>query len=473
MPKGRLFKEFDFSEAPTNQQFADSLRLAIAAQEQSGDHWARVRSRLNHLAGWTEPFVYPKRYKAVYGGRGGGKSQFFAELLVTRLIENPDLKAVCIREIQASLRYSVKALIEEKINQLNVSHLFDIQRSVILRKGGRGLIIFQGMQDHTAESIKSLQGFDVAWVEEAQALSGRSLKLLRPTIRNEGSEIWFSWNPDQPEDAVDEFFRGNTPPRDAVIASVNWSNNPFFPDVLRREMEADRDRGDDYRDYYLHVWEGQYNKVSKELVYGGRWSVQEFEIDQSFDGPYYGADWGFGVDPTAAIELFIKGRTIYVRRDSYAYSLELDDTASRWIRDIPDIAFHTVRADNSRPESISHVRRGRRNAATDWEVPPIPYLTAVEKWPGSIVDGITFIQGYQIVVHPDANNTPKELKLYRYKKNKAGDITNEIIDKDNHLMDAMRYALAPLIKGALADKGDRPPVAAKTLDHARSVVRRR
>ena len=140
------------------------------------------------------PLLQPSRYKGAHGGRGSGKSYFFAELLVERCLMQKT-HAVCIREIQKSLNQSVKKLIEEKIEVLGVAKYFEVQESLIKGKNG-SLIIFQGMQNHTADTIKSLQGYDIAWVEEAQSLSARSLELLRPTIRKEGSEIWFSWNPD-------------------------------------------------------------------------------------------------------------------------------------------------------------------------------------------------------------------------------------------------------------------------------------
>jgi phage terminase large subunit len=146
-----------------------------------------------------EALLEPSRYKAAFGGRGSGKSHAFAELLVRRCIEAAPLRAVCIREMQRSLDQSVKRLIEDKIQALGLGRHFRVQADRILTPGG-GRIIFQGMQNHTAESIKSLEGYDIAWVEEAQALSIRSLDLLRPTIRKPGSELWFSWNPTRADD---------------------------------------------------------------------------------------------------------------------------------------------------------------------------------------------------------------------------------------------------------------------------------
>lgn len=200
-----------------------------------------------------EPLLASARYKGAHGGRGSGKSHFFAELLVEEALLNPGLRAVCIREVQKSLKESAKRLVEDKIQTLGLGRQFEVLRDEIRTPGG-GVIIFQGMQDHTAESIKSLEGFDRAWIEEAQTLSDRSLTLLRPTIRKEGSEIWASWNPTRKADAIDKFLRQNTPPG-AVVVEINWKDNPFFPAVLEAERLLDLDK---YPDKYEHVWEGGY-----------------------------------------------------------------------------------------------------------------------------------------------------------------------------------------------------------------------
>ena len=181
------------------------------------------------------PLLEPARYKGAHGGRGSGKSHFFGEMLIERsIMEKTD--AVCVREVQKSLKQSVKKLLESKIESLNAGAYFDVLDAQINAKNG-GLIMFQGMQNHTAESIKSLEGFDIAWVEEAQSLSQRSLDLLRPTIRKPASELWFSWNPREASDPVDALLRGDEPPPGAHVIEVNFTDNPWFPDELRAEME--------------------------------------------------------------------------------------------------------------------------------------------------------------------------------------------------------------------------------------------
>lgn len=240
---------------------------------------------------WALPLLRPKRYKGAKGGRGGGKSQFFAESCVEALVQYPDTRIVCIREIQKSLKYSAKSLIEGKIKALKVGHLFDIQTTEIRAKQGEGLIIFQGMQDHTADSIKSLEGFNIAWVEEAQSLSKRSLDLLRPTIRAEGSEIWFSWNPRFEDDAVDVFMRTGDK-ADFVLVHVNSEDNPWLPDTLADERERDRiDRPDDFG----HIWLGEYVKGDDESFINYR--VVESAVERDNE-PY--SNWVriLGIDPS-------------------------------------------------------------------------------------------------------------------------------------------------------------------------------
>ena len=199
------------------------------------------------------PLLVPARYKGAHGGRGSGKSHFFGEALVESSLYERGLLSVCIREVQKTLAQSSKRLIENKIVALGVGSEFKVFQDKI-ETPGDGLIIFQGMQDHTAESIKSLEGFKRCWIEEAQTLSQRSLSLLRPTIRAEDSEIWASWNPRRKTDAIDEFLRSKKPDG-AVVVEANWRDNPWFPDVLEKERLMDLEL---YPDRYDHIWEGGY-----------------------------------------------------------------------------------------------------------------------------------------------------------------------------------------------------------------------
>jgi phage terminase large subunit len=211
------------------------------------------------------PLLDPARYKGAWGGRGSGKSHFFAELLVEDAVRNPGLLAVCIREVQRTLQDSAKRLIERTLEryELGEAHGFRVLNDRIVTPGN-GVITFQGMQDHTADSIKSLEGVQRAWVEEAQTLSEWSLMLLRPTIRAEGSELWFSWNPRRKSDPVDAMFRAGAPPTGAVCVRANWRDNPWFPAALEQERQ---DCFNVTPDDYDHIWEGGYATVTKGAYY--------------------------------------------------------------------------------------------------------------------------------------------------------------------------------------------------------------
>lgn len=214
------------------------------------------------------PLLSPKRYKGAYGGRGGAKSHFFAERAIKTCVVKPT-RIVCIREIQESIRDSVRQLLVDKIQKLGLGQLFTATDNEIRGPNG-SLIIFKGMQSYNAETIKSLEAYDIAWVEEAQTLSQRSLDMLRPTIRKEGSELWFSWNPRYKTDPVDKFFRSK-PPDEAVSVMVNWKDNPWFPDVLAKDMARDFEVDPDKAD---SIWNGAYGSSEGAIL--SRW-VNEAE----------------------------------------------------------------------------------------------------------------------------------------------------------------------------------------------------
>ncbi|WP_162918574.1 PBSX family phage terminase large subunit [Taklimakanibacter deserti] len=249
------------------------------------------------------PLLTSRRYKGAYGGRGGAKSHFFAGQLVL-LCARVKTRAVCIREVQNSIKESVRQLVVDKIAYYGLGARFTILESEIRGKNG-SLVIFKGMQSYNAENIKSLEDYDIAWVEEAQSLSNKSLRLLRPTIRKQGSEIWFSWNPRHETDAVDKFFRGGKPRDDAVIVAVNWNDNPWFPDVLRQEKESDYAADPEMA---AHVWGGGYEHVS-EASYYGRLIAQAEKDAQIGHFPHDPARpvktaWDIGIDDYTSIWFF-------------------------------------------------------------------------------------------------------------------------------------------------------------------------
>lgn len=383
------------------------------------------------------PLLAPSRYKGIHGGRGSGKSHFFAELMIAENIaEKQD--NVCLREIQKSLEFSVKKLLEHKIEAMNAGGYFDVQDKRIFTKRG-GVIIFEGLQNHTAESIKSLEKFKRAWVEEAQSLSQRSADILRPTIREPESELWFSWNPRLATDPVDALLRGPNPPPGASVVEANYEDNPLFPDVLRKEMEYDRARDPEK---YAHIWLGQYEQHSESRVFKN-WKVEDFDRPP---GTIHrlGADWGFSIDPSVMVRCSIEGNRLYVDYEAYRIGCEIVNLSALFM-EIPEAEKWPSVADSSRPETISHLKSHG-----------FPKMGSAIKGKGSVEEGIAFLQSFDIVVHPRCKHVIDELTHYRYK---TDPLTNNILplleDKNNHCIDALRYAC----EGARRARPVRKPVA--------------
>lgn len=364
------------------------------------------------------------RYLAAHGGRGSGKSHFFAELMIERMIA-AKTDAVCVRENQKSLDQSVKKLLENKIEKLNVGAYFDVQDKRILAKNG-GMIIFQGMAAHTAESIKSLEGYDIAWVEEAQTLSQKSLDMLRPTIRKAGSQIWLSWNPRQATDPVDAFLRCDTPPPRSVVVAVTYNDNPWFAETtLSEEMEFDRKRD---IDKYKHVWLGEYLQNSEARVF------KNWHTEECAPGPgtvlRYGADWGFSIDPSVLVRCWIDGKRLYVDHEAYMIGCEIDALPALFMS-VPDSESWPIVADSARPETISYMRKHG-----------FPKILSAVKGARSLEEGVEFLKSYDIVVHPRCVHLIDELTMYSYKTDTlTGLVMPLLADKDNHVIDSLRYAL--------------------------------
>ena len=399
------------------------------------------------------PLLAPARYKGAHGGRGGAKSWFFAELLVERCIIQPDTRAVCVREVQRSLDQSVKRLLEDTISRLGVGSLFRVLDTHIETNGG-GRIIFQGMRNHTAESIKSLEGYDIAWVEEAQALAQRSLDLLRPTIRKDGSELWFSWNPKSPTDPIDAFLRGENPPPSSVVVETSWRDNPWLPAELRVELEWDRQRDPSK---YAHVWGGDYLRRTEARVFNN-WTVEDFDTpaDVRF---YFGGDWGFSVDPAVLVRCWIDGRKLYIDREAYKIGCEIDylpflfggcadeelrrlnadawkamPQAYRGWKGIEGARVWPLIADSARPETIDYLKRHG-----------FPKIEPARKGAGSVEEGVEFLRSYDIVVHSRCTHTADELATYSYKTDRLTDEVLPVLeDRKNHVIDSARYAVEKL-----------------------------
>jgi phage terminase large subunit len=348
-----------------------------------------------------------------------------------------------VREIQKSLNQSVKRLLELKIEEMGVGHLFEVQEAVIKNRLGQGLIIFQGMQNHTSDSIKSLEGYDRAWCEEAQSLSQRSLDLLRPTIRKAGSELWFTWNPREKTDPVDALLRGDDPPPNSKVVQVNYLDNPWFPQVLRDEMEYDKRRDPDK---YHHIWMGGYVLNSEARVFRN-WKVEEFEAppDAVFR---FGADWGFANDPTTLVRCHIIGRKLYIDYEAYQVGCEIMDTPLLFFT-VPEAEKWPIVADSVRPETISHMRKNG-----------FPKMMPATKGSDSVKEGVEWLKTYDIIVHPRCIHTIDELTMYSYKTDPlTGMIMPVLEDKKNHIIDPLRYALEAVRRTVVRDVPKVVPLA--------------
>ena len=372
------------------------------------------------------------RYRGAYGGRGSGKSFTFSLMAAVWGYAEP-LRILCTRELQVSIRESMYAEIRNAIRTRPwLEAHYEIGESFIRGKNGTEFL-FRGLR-HNMSAIRSMADIDLAIVEEAEDVPEHSWLDLLPTIRAPKSEIWAVWNPRRDGSPVDQRFI-KSPPDTALIQQMNYEDNPWFPDVLDAERRHDRERMDPAT--YAHVWEGAYLENSDAQVLHGKYRVAEFEPGKKWDGPYHGLDFGFANDPTTANRLWIHDGTLYVEYEANQKGLELDQTALFVEDRIPGISEYVIRADSARPESISYLKRKG-----------LPRIVGVEKWSGSVEDGIQHLRSYrEIVIHPRCRETIKEARLYSYKVDRhTGDVLPEVVDAHNHHIDDIRYALQPLIK---------------------------
>ncbi|MGL5260819.1 MAG: PBSX family phage terminase large subunit, partial [Bacteroides sp.] len=284
-------------------------------------------------------------------------------------------------------------------------------------------------------SIKSKAKILIAWVDEAETVTDIAWKKLLPTVREVGSEIWVTWNREVEGSATDARFLKADLGDDGVIVELNWQDNPWFPSVL--DLERERDLKNLPYEEYLWIWEGHYRQTSESQIFRGKYRIDDFVVDGSFGEPLHGLDFGFANDPTAAVRLYIRDNTLYVSNEAGKVGLELDDTSAYIKSRIPNIENYVIRADSARPESISYLKRHG-----------LPRITGVEKGKGSVEDGIDFIRSFdEVVIHSSCKEVANEFNKYSYKIDKrTEDILPVPVDAYNHYIDAIRYALEPIMK---------------------------
>lgn len=387
---------------------------------------------------WAEKLFKPYRYKVLWGGRGSGKSYAVADVLLIKGASSPR-RVLCAREFQNSLGDSVHHLLAQRIDALGLNGFYEVQRETILGMNGTSFI-FKGVRNNI-QSIKSLSGITDLWLEEAQTVSKPSWDVLIPTIREAGSEIYVTFNPLHDTDPTYQMFIANEPDADAYVQKVNWRDNPHWPAELETER-ARLMRNDP--EMYQHVYEGECVSRTDAQIFANKYRISEFEPGADWDGPYFGLDFGFSQDPTAGVKLWIRGRTLYVERECGGIEIENDDMAALLIKELPEIEKHVVVADNARPELISHLKKRDPNGNR----PNLPKIEPCAKGKGSVEDGISFMKTFdEIVVHARCKETIKEFRMYSYKVDRlSGDVLTDIVDKWNHYMDAIRYALEKVRK---------------------------
>jgi phage terminase large subunit len=394
--------------------------------------------------GKFEPLIERRsRRKVAKGGRGSAKSESFGQLAVEET-HTAKHRFLCCRELQNSIKESVHQTLKDIIYAKQLDKYYRITDTSIrsLRTGSE--FLFRGIRNNPNE-IKSLKGITRCWLEEGEGASASSLEVLIPTIRADDSEIWVSYNPETKDSPCDKTFITHAHP-DSIIVDMNWRDNPWFPEVLRREKDLCK-----IVDYekYLWIWEGQYKKYAHDLIFRDK-----IQCDCDFVTPdgvrfYYGLDFGFSNDPLSAHRMFEKQdgdfTDLYIDYEVYGLGIELDDMHKRLIEGLPGVLRNRLMADSARPDTISFLRRpfsknGRTYPAID--------CVGAEKKKGSLEDGIDYLRHYRhIYIHRRCPGAKEDYQNYRWKRDaKTDEILSEPVDKSNHTPDDNRYALEPLIK---------------------------
>ena len=369
-----------------------------------------------------QPLFDPYRYKVYRGGRGGAKSRSFASALIGYAREGQE-RILCCREIQRSIKDSVKRILDDEIQRHGLSSEFESTLSEIRHRRTGSVFLFAGLRSDP-DGIKSTEGITKCWVEEAHTVSQASLDILTPTVRVDGSEIWFSYNPRFDDDPVHAMFTGDLPPRSLVV-DVQYYHNPWFPDVLREEMEYCKSRD---LDKYLHVWEGKTVQQSDEQVMHGVWTIDETPEPPADAILRYGVDWGFSTDPIAGTRHWTDGDTLYIDYEVNGLGVPIPKTPDL-IRKLPGADKWPITADNARPEMIDYCNTQGL------------HIDPCKKGKGSVEDGIEDLRSFNIVIHPRCKETINEFIHYRYKKDPhTGKILPIIVDADNHHIDSLRYS---------------------------------
>ena len=373
----------------------------------------------------------PAPYKGAFGGRGGAKSYQFTDALILESFKDRH-RIACLREIQASIKESVHALIAARIGEYMLGDHFKVTQDSIINKYTGSDFFFKGLKSNAAE-IKSTHGITRAFIEEAENVSARSWEMLLPTVRAPGSEVWAVWNPETENNATDQLWRKYRP-SGAIVRKVGWQDNPYFPAELNRQRLDCLQRDPVL---YEHIWEGGYRKISEAVIFKNRVLIHDFDtpLGTRF---YFGADFGFSQDPSTLIRMYITSNDdgseeLWIDYEAWG-APELDEMAAFYDA-VPESRRWPIKGDNSRPETISFL------SARGFSI------HAAKKWAGSIEDGITHLKSFKAIhIHETrCRHMAHESRAYQYKIDKQGNILPIPLDKDNHGWDAVRYGLDDFI----------------------------
>ncbi|ACR29209.1 PBSX family phage terminase large subunit [Burkholderia glumae] len=438
-----------------NMQREVIKRVDVAGRETDAEPTVLIPQKLERL-------IYPKRLKIVWGGRGSAKTRTIVSILTAQASTQRE-RILCLREVQNSIEESSHAELAEEIERRDLGGSFVVGRKVIRVPATRSSFSFRGLYRNVT-GVKGFAKATKAWVDEAENVSRESWDVLLPTIREPGSEIIVSFNPNRENDPtwadlvgpyVDRLDEdGCYEDADTLIIRANYTDNPWFTEELELER-AKMERTD--LDRYRWIWLGKFNRRSDELIFAGKWRVEDIEAPPNTRF-FFGADWGFAVDPTTLNRCWVRGNDLIIDYEAHGKQVDLDEIwklfagregmrpeqIKQWkpvdefkYPGIPGARKWKIKADCARPETISHVAKQGFN------------IDAAKKWGGSVEDGIAFLRGFDaIIIHSRCVKTKEEFENYSYKVDKAtGDVLPIIVDKWNHHIDGIRYSMDGYIRG--------------------------
>lgn len=416
---------------PPKPPKAPKLSKEAQASQVVEKRTATGKTQVRKLPAWARELLPPARFKVIKGGRGGAKSHTVAEIQIMLQVQNPNRRVVFLREVQKSIKDSVKRLLEDKIKDMGLEKHFIIRNAEIRMTNGTGIMLFQGLADQTAVSIKSLEGMDCAVLEEAHVISKRSIRILFPTIREEGSEIWALYNPENDDDPIHAMFcSAEGPPGGSVVIKASYEDNPHASETMK--AQAVQDLKDD-PETWDHVWGGETQKHAEARIFK-KIRREAFDTPVSIldlGGLRFGLDWGFSLDPLVCLRGFVdhRERKIYIEYEASQKECEIEDTP-HLLDQIPAIRRWYITAGRDRPERIKSLSRHGFK------------VKAAMSGNNSVIEGVEYLQNFEIIIHPRCEDTWYGFKNYKHPIDKlTGAVLPVLPTKKNDFVEAARYMI--------------------------------